>query len=73
MSPVTTVEGRQKDSLTSTWSFITFVHLYESSKQLFKKWILGDLPGGPVAKSVLPMLEAQVWSLVREQDSTRCN
>ena len=73
MSPVATIEGRQKDSLTSTWSFTTFVHLYESSKQFFKKWTLGDFPGGPVAKTVLPMLEAQVWSLVREQDSTRGN
>ena len=27
----------------------------------------GDFPGGPVAKTLLPMQGAWVWSLVREQ------
>ena len=32
------------------------------------KW--GDFPDGPVVKTVLPMQEAQVQSLVRDLDST---
>ena len=32
-----------------------------------------DFPGGPVAKTVLPMQEAQVQSLVRDLDTTNCN
>ena len=34
----------------------------------FKKSYVRDFPGGPVAKTVLPMLGAQVQSLVRELD-----
>ena len=33
----------------------------------------GDIPGGPVAKSVLPMQGAQVQLLARELESTCCN
>ena len=33
----------------------------------------GDFPGGPVAKTVLPMLRAHIRSLVRELDPTCCN
>ena len=32
-----------------------------------------DIPGGPVAKTVLPIEGAQVQSLVRELDPTCCN
>ena len=35
---------------------------------LFKLPKSGDFPGGPVAKTVLPMQEAWVRSLVRELD-----
>ena len=33
----------------------------------------GDFPGGPVAKTALPMQAVQVPSLVRELDPTCCN
>ena len=32
----------------------------------FKERKAGDFPGGPVVKTVLPMQEVQVWSLVKE-------
>ena len=33
----------------------------------------GDFPGGPLAKTALPVQGAQVQALVRELDPTRCN
>ena len=37
-------------------------------KKKKKKVMLRDFPGGPVAKTVLPMQGTRVWSLVRELD-----
>ena len=46
--------------------------LYQDKKRI-KKIEWGDFCGGPVADSVLPMQEAQVWSLVRKLDPACCN